>query len=709
MELSAREIQVIEVLLRQPEGLTAGGIASRLGVSARTVHRDLQPASEFLGSRGLTLVKQSGRGLRVEGTAEAREQTLEALREAGTSVLTPEGRRLSLRRTLLGVDEPIKLRALASGSKVSVGTVSRDLDEVEDWLADFGLSLLRKRGYGVEVRGTEVDRRRAMSRLILENLDEAALLPLLPEAPGDLPAGLVADHVSDRLMGMIDEDRLRMVEALTREAVERLPYAIADSAFVGLSVHVALMVERLLQGGKVEVDDDILRRLRKTVEYEHARSLAQAIEEAFQIDMPEEEIAYITMHLRGTKLRQDGALERYFETSDLEVASRVKALIHYVGEQTGVVLAGDSSLYTGLLAHIDRAIQRLRENLKIYNPLLPEIKEDYPALFDLVNRGMAKVFVDEEIPEEEVGFVAMHFGAALDRGQGEFPQNVLVICSAGIGSARMLSSRLEKAFPQIRLIRNTSLFELEELDPEGFDLVVSTIPLPLPAGSYVQVHPLLSKDEVEIIRDHLREKKIRDHLREKSFDARLAERASSEALEVFGGGQTKFDQMAEATQVIAELLEDAFLERHEARGFVPEAVRLMCESLAGRGLISEPERLEAGLLARMELGGIGIPGTTLALFHARGDTVVRPCFSVHDFDEPLELEGMDGAVMRVRRSLLMVAPPELSPVALEAISEISVAMVERPVEREVFEVGSEAQVIALLNGIFGRYLQHKLA
>jgi mannitol operon transcriptional antiterminator len=699
MELSAREIQLIEALLRQPEGLTAGDIASRLGVSARTVHRDLQPASEFLGSRGLTLVKQSGRGLRVDGTAEAREQTLEALREAGSSVLTPEGRRLSLLRTLLGADEPIKLRALASGLKVSVGTVSRDLDEVEDWLADFGFLLLRKRGYGVEVLGTEADRRRAMSRLILENIDEAALLPL-PEAPGDLPAGLVADHVSDRLMGMIDEDRLRMVEALTGKAVERLPYAIADSAFVGLSVHVALMVERLLQGGKVEVDGDILQRLRKSVEYEHARSLAQAIEEAFEIDMPEEEIAYITMHLRGTKLRQDGALEQYFETSDLEVASRVKALVHYVGEQTGVVLAGDSSLYTGLLAHIDRAIQRLRENLKIYNPLLPEIKEDYPALFDLVNRGMEKVFVDEEIPEEEVGFVAMHFGAALDRGQGEFPQNVLVICSAGIGSARMLASRLEKAFPQIRLIRNTSLFELGEFDPDEFDLVVSTVPLPIPTGSYVQVHPLLSNDEVEI---------IRDHLREKTFDARLAERASSEALEVFGGGQTKFDQMAEATQVIAELLEDAFLERHEARGSVPEAVRLMCESLAGRGLVSEPERLEAGLLARMELGGIGIPGTTLALFHARGDTVVRPSFSVHDFDEPLELEGMDSAVMQVRRSLLMVAPPELSPVALEAISEISVAMVEQPAEREVFEVGSEAQVIALLNGIFARYLQHKLS
>jgi mannitol operon transcriptional antiterminator len=706
MGLSAHEIELIGALLRHPEGLTVADLADRLGVSARTIHRDLQSASEFLGPRDLILVRRAGRGVRVEGANGARDRALEDLRDVASAALSPEERRVSLLHRLLGSDEPIKLRALASGLKVSVGTVSRDLDGVEDWLADLGLSLLRKPGYGVEVVGTEADLRRAMGRLILENLDEAALLPR-PKEPVRLPAGPGTDRVSDRLMGMVDEDRLRMVETLVGEAVDRLPYAIADSAFVGLSVHVALMVERLLQGGKVDVDDDILQRLHITVEYDHARGLAQAIEETFRVDVPEEEVAYITMHLRGTKLRQDGALERYFETSDLEVASRVKALIHYVGEQTGVVLAGDSFLYTGLLAHVDRAIQRLRENLKIYNPLLPEIKEDYPALFDLVNRGMEKVFVDEEIPEEEVGFVAMHFGAALDRGQGEFPQNVLVICSAGIGSARMLASRLEKAFPQIRLIRNASLFELEELDPGGFDLVVSTIPLPIPEGSYVQVHPLLSEDEVERIRDHLREK-IGKHPSEKSFDARLAERASSEALELFGGGQTKFYQMAEATQVIAELLEDAFLERHEARGSVPEAVRQMCNSLAGRGLVSEPERLEDGLLSRMERGGIGIPGTTLALFHARGDIVVRPSFSVHEFDEPLELEGMDGAMMRVRRSLLMVAPLELSPIALEAISEISVAMVERPAEREVFGDGSEGQIFALLNGIFARYLQRKL-
>ena len=694
MGLPIREIRLIEVLLRRPQGLTADDLADRLGVSARTVHRDLQPAGGFLASHDLTLVRQAGRGISVEGTASARARALEALGEMRSREPTPEERRVSLLGMLLGSDEPTKLRALASRSKVSIGMVGRDLDEAEDWLAAFGLSLVRKRGYGVQVLGSEEDRRQAMSQLILHDLDEAAFLSN-PEGTGGGPK----DPVSAGLMGMIDGGRLQAAKTLTREAVGRLPYAIADEAFVSLSVHVALMIERLRRGGEIELDPDVLQRLRETAEYEYAKDMAGAIEEGYRLNVPEEEVVYLTRHLRGTKLRQDDALDRYFEGSDLEIASRVKALIHHVSEQTGVALAGDSSLYKGLLAHIERAIHRLRENMRISNPLLAEMKEDYPALFDLVYRGMKKIFVEDEIPEEEAGFVAMHFGAALDREQGSFPNSVLIICPSGISSSKILASRLEKAFPQIRRMHDASLFDLDGLDTGGFDLVVSTVPLQIPAESYVQVRPLLSEEEVG---------RIRDHLREKMLGGRLANRAVSESLEVFGGGQAKLRQMAEATQLIAELVDDVSVERHEARGSIPEAVRLMCASLAARGLVSDPGSLEASLLARMELGGIGIPETSLALFHARDATVVRPAFSLHDFDELLELEGMDGAPMRVRRTLLMVAPLDISTVALEAISEISVAMVEQPAERETFENGSEAQVVAVLQNIFARYLRDKL-
>ena len=703
MGLSGREIRLIEVLLRHSQGLTAGGIADRLGVSSRTVHRDLQPASDFLVAHNLALVRRSGRGLSVEGDAEARERALEALREMWPVSLPPPERQRSLLSVLLAADQPIKLRAFASRLKVAIGTVSRDLDEVEPWLSEFGLSLVRKRGSGVEISGREGDRRRAIHRLLSQNMDEATLLPYLQEpeeSVGNSSSAADTGRVTDRLLGLINEERLRKVKTLAEATVRSLPYSIADDAFAGFTVHVALMVERRLQDGTFEMDETMLQRLQKADEYAYARRLARDIEENLDIAIPKEEVGYITIHLRGTKLRENGGLQDYFETSDLEVASQVRTLVRYVEDQTGVGLTGDSSLYTGLLAHIERAIYRLRENLSIHNPLLEDVKEDYPSLFDLVSEGMEKIFVEEKVPDEEVGFVAMHFGAALDRAQGSFPQRVLVLCSSGIATSKMLASRLEKSFPQIQSIRNSSLFEIEDLRLADFDLVVSTVPLPAPDDSYVQVQPFLPDDDVE---------RIRNHLIEKSLEERTANRAAFESREIFGGGHEKFHQMAEATQVIAELVDDAFLARHEAGGSLKDAVRLMCAALADKGLVSEPGSLEQGLISRMELGGIGIPGTALALFHARDGSVDRPSFSVHEFDEPMELEGLDGEMMQVRRSLLMVAPLALSPVALEAISEISAAMVEQPKEREVFEIGSEARIVEVLEGIFGRYLRNKLS
>ncbi|MGB3632562.1 MAG: HTH domain-containing protein, partial [Rubrobacteraceae bacterium] len=293
MGLSAREIRLIEVLLRHPRGLTAGGIADRLNVSTRTVHRDLQPAAGFLGSHELALLRQSGRGLSVEGTPEAREQALESLHEMGPVSLPPHERQVSLLSALLVANQPIKLRALASRLKVAIGTVGRDLDGLEGWLEEFSLSLVRKRGSGIEVSGTEDDLRQAIRHLISQNLDEAELLSLLQEAEegaGTSSSERAADRTTDQLLGFIDEGRLKRVTSITRQMVRNLPYPIADEAFADFTVHVALMVERRLQGGELEISDEKLQRLQKMDEHAYARNLAGDVEENFDIALPEQEI-----------------------------------------------------------------------------------------------------------------------------------------------------------------------------------------------------------------------------------------------------------------------------------------------------------------------------------------------------------------------------------------------------------------------------------
>jgi hypothetical protein len=65
--------------------------------------------------------------------------------------------------------------------------------------------------------------------------------------------------------------------------------------------------------------------------------------------------------------------------------------------------------------------------------------------------------------------------------------------------------------------------------------------------------------------------------------------------------------------------------------------------------------------------------------------------------------------MQVRRVLPMITRQNISPVALEAISEISVAMVEQLEAREGSEDGSYDQVVQVLQSIFANYLHDKFA
>ncbi|PAE14520.1 hypothetical protein CHH91_19010, partial [Virgibacillus sp. 7505] len=50
-------------------------------------------------------------------------------------------------------------------------------------------------------------------------------------------------------------------------------------------------------------------------------------------------------------------------------------------EQDLSVSLAEPSLFQGLLAHLKPALYRVRQGMKIHNPLLEKVKADYAALF----------------------------------------------------------------------------------------------------------------------------------------------------------------------------------------------------------------------------------------------------------------------------------------------------------------------------------------
>src|SRR5699024_12871995 len=70
-------------------------------------------------------------------------------------------------------------------------------------------------------------------------------------------------------------------------------------------------------------------------------------------------------------------------------------------------------LLKDLVAHLQPAIYRLKQQMSIKNPMVDQIKRDYPDLFALIKSGVQETFPDIDFPDEEIGYLVLHFGSAL--------------------------------------------------------------------------------------------------------------------------------------------------------------------------------------------------------------------------------------------------------------------------------------------------------
>jgi mannitol operon transcriptional antiterminator len=664
MSISSRQRMILDILLIKEQGITIKEIADEVDVSTRTVHRELDEIEQLLHNYQLKLMKRAGVGVQIEGDSVNKEELRLSLINLTTLDFTADERKVLILCFLLDSTEPVKLVSLAYDLKVTPATISHDLDELEGWIRRYDLTLIRRRGYGVELQGSESAKRKAMSSLISDNLNEYELIGLIKENIQGKSARNI-DSVSEHLLGLIEKEKLIKVENALRNLENELPYPLADSAYIGLVIHLSLAMERIQKGEQISFDEDYLAELKNTPEYKHAVQILERLKNIFQVDIPDAEVGYITMHLRGAKLRttQDDPLL----SGNAELMAKVHKLIQYCEEQLSVPFEKDSSLMHGLLTHMEPAIFRIKKNMKIRNPLLDEIKRNYAELFAVIQEAVNKVFSYLDVPEEEIGYLVMHFGASLERSnqKGE-DYRALIVCSSGIGSSKILATRIEKEIPEITHSKNISLFDIEKIPRGDYDIIISTIPLPLNNNKFILVSPLLTKEDIQKIKLSLRDIRV---FRPKEN-------------QLFAGIHIQ-DPVAKLKSLqlychhIIDILEgfelETILNPYETTEGILDHI---CQNLFQRQIIREKKIVMNQLLEREKLSGIGIPNTGMALFHGRNEQITRVSFTIHLLTKPIWIKSMENKEIKVDNILMLLGPKEITKEGLEVLSQISALLID---------------------------------
>ncbi|MCH1627441.1 BglG family transcription antiterminator [Ferdinandcohnia quinoae] len=694
MYISARERKILEILLNREDGTTVKELAKEMGVSSRTVHRDIKGVEDLLRKNGLQLDKSPGVGIKVIGEEKNRKELYFLLFNLSHSEYTTEERQTMILIILFEATDPVKLQALANDLNVTIATISNDLDKIEEQVRPYGIHLIRKRGYGVEITGSESAKRRAMSNLLLKNLAEYEFLSVIKESLQKKPTG-----VTDRLLGLVDKKKLLKIEELVAEINNELPYPIADSAYIGLVVHLALAVERILQGENIIFDPEILKSMEETKEFQIAHTITKNLEKIFEIEIPYAEIGYITMHLMGAKLRNDK--DSFFEDDSLQVGVKAQRLIHYVGEKKGQDLSKNSSLYQGLVAHLRPAIYRMKQNMGISNPLLEKIESDYHELFTIIESGVASIFPEFEVPKEEIGYLVMHFGSALLKEEELWDRSALVICSSGIGTSKMLASKLQKEIPTIKEIKNISVFDLKLYDLNEFDIVISTIPIKDFPGKYILASPLPSEEELEKIRSILHHTPSTLNKELESGKRRKKPSDSKYFL-------ARVDTIQKLSKAIYAILKQFQLKPIIDSLLLESILELACNELSEQKLITNPLIVVDELLAREKVGGVGIPETSLGLYHTKSSSVLAPIFTIYRTDQPIIINAMDDTKIEMDTLLLMLSPHDVDDETNEVLSFISSLLIQNEESTRLFETKDGNEIINFLTEHLEEFFEEKI-
>lgn len=666
--------------MEQKHEITAADIAAIVGTSTRTIHRELNDIEPLLAASGILLHKTAGLGIRAEASHAALERFKHSLDHADSAEYSADERKILIFCSLLELEEPIKLFSLAHELRVTMPTISHDLDELEPFMARQGLTLVRRRGYGVEIIGKEAAKRHAISLLAANHLDDADLF-------GQFKDLAVTNPITARLLDMIGKENFKRLELALWELSDEWSNTLSESDYTKLLIKLSVAFTRIERGCMLP-----LSPAGKTEPIPLLLSLLDVL----HIQPPAQERMYLSELLDNEALPESSLLVLQ---EDITAIENVKQLIRHVESKLQMSLAHDRSLEDGLIQHIKPAFGRIQDGIAIRNPMLAPIKKEYSLLFSIVRSGVQKIYTALQIPDEEIGYIVMHFGASLERLK-PFPRKIraVLVCTSGIGSSKLLAVKIAKELPQIELIGHFSWFEARRLPPNRYDLIISTVDLPLEPDRYIKLSPMLSQEETTKLRSYIEGttlKKESPSIASVADDFRQSPMDRLHLLQLYSGIVLRLLDGMRVHDL--HLTNEHDLLEHQ----LPCMLALIEKPDIGEHL----DRIVSQLLERERQGSLIMPDSELALLHTRSEWIEAPLLALYRYDRPLLLSEDDSS--HASQLLLMLGPNKLDTYSLELLSEIS-AMLLLPELIAVFAEGDEASIKLFISKQLENYIKTKL-
>lgn len=476
---------LLKILIDADSFLTIDELVEMTGQSRRTLYYLISDINNNLDEESLEPIKNS-RGIGYMLPNDTKRQLTIKFGDDKLSKLSPikfvgEERRFLDFLILFLMPSKVTIDSIVKIEHVTKNTVIKDLKLLKIDLQDNGINIKSNIVDGHVLIGDELDiRKYLVNQIMLEKfmIFQFKHRNLISE---------ITNYKNDITLNLMVNEWLQQMERSTKKS-------FSDTSIQRLEIILPLIIKRITLGYTLNNFSSDSNNLIELKEYKLIKNFLSQID--VELVKNDSEIFFIEQQFLSSQLNVMNNL------SDSDILFTItEQIVDQFQFLSGIVLKDRMTLIHSLYVHITSCYYRVKYDSQYVDESILYIKDQYPDVFSYTQLVLHRFeeYCEKSLNNYEIALIAVYFGAQLITNNNfnlVEKHDVLVVCSNGIGTSKMLMQQLKQMYVDIDFYGPITKREYDQINIISEKIVITTINLQEKNKPIIIVKPILKNSDV---------------------------------------------------------------------------------------------------------------------------------------------------------------------------------------------------------------------
>lgn len=452
--LTKRQNNILIFLTTLNNSIKIEQLAEKFKVSSRTIRNELHVIDGFLNEYKIKIIRKPSVGIYLEKDKENFIKLRNDLNLIDYRILDFEERNIVISLLIL-CNKKITFDKLANICLISKQTVINSFKSIEKYFLEYGVNIIKSQGKGITVYSNQESILNLFENILETTYKNELIMNLLFKNSEiykfDTDASLILNNLSkEKNVYFSNEDKIKIL-------LKFIIFRFVDDFTINKTnnkIYPSYFSEENINKIEKLMEKYVVINNSKSLEYKVAVYLIEKLDKINKID----------------KINKE-----YF--------------------------------INGLTNHLRLAIYREKNNIKIENELLSQIKIRIPLIFEFTKREllMCEALDGIVFSENEIAYISMYLASAYEKSINLYSKlNILLVCSFGLATSTILKTRILKIIQDCNIIGPLSESEAKTyINKNKVDLIICTGNCFIEDIELISVNPLIDTSDIEIIKNKL--------------------------------------------------------------------------------------------------------------------------------------------------------------------------------------------------------------